>query len=474
MPASLTDLFDTALDPLAVLNRDGTIALANAGFERVLGHPPLELMGVDFPGLFHRTDRDRARTALTRLARDAEAMQVDGRITHGDGGFRWTTWSLRLSPGGTVYASGRDESIRRQIEAAVRKRERRNRAMLDHAADVLVVVDRQLIITDANATAAAILGLSRHVLKGRHLAEVAPGLPPASLGALQDGDGLTIDTSLRTATGESIQVEVRFEAFSFEDESMIVGLARDVRERNVHAKRLHQLNQALQDARDSAQAANDAKTSFVTQMSHALRTPLGAILGYSEILIDEADRTSRHDLERIHAAADQLLDLVDDVLDLERIEAGQLALSVDYVELEPLATELVDTLRPLTPKEPAVTLHSEVRAIEVDRSRLIQMLLNLLTYAAHRSPRAPVELRIRDWDELHLVFEVVHHGGAPTADDLSLAFQPFATEETPSDGTGLGLAIARQIALSMGGTLEAVPLDDGLRLSVVLPQSSSR
>ena len=128
---------------------------------------------------------------------------------------------------------------------------------------------------------------------------------------------------------------------------MIVLIARDMRERKAQEQRLRDLNAALQSARDAAQAANDAKTSFVTQMSHALRTPLAAILGYAEMMTEDAPQALSDDLARVHIAATTLLDLVDDVLDLARIEAGAMELSSDYIELEDLASQLVDTVKPL-------------------------------------------------------------------------------------------------------------------------------
>ncbi|MCB9678682.1 MAG: PAS domain S-box protein [Alphaproteobacteria bacterium] len=476
MPASLTDLFATSLDPMAVLNHDGTIALANRGFQRVLGREPDQLLGVELVSLFHSVDRDRANQAITKGIRTLKPMQIEGRVAHADGGYRWMSWWVRTSPIGTVYASGRDESIRRQIEATVRRRERRNRAMLDHVADILLVVDRELLVRDANATAAAVLGLNRTTLKGLHLAEVAPTLASAGILELREGDGLTTETLLQARSGELVDVEVRMEAFTFDGEGMIVLIARDMRERKAQEQRLRDLNAALQSARDAAQAANDAKTSFVTQMSHALRTPLAAILGYAEMMTEDAPQALSDDLARVHIAATTLLDLVDDVLDLARIEAGAMELSSDYIELEDLASQLVDTVKPLM-RGGSLTIEitAEPPALEADRNRLLQMLLNLLTNAIRRSPGASLRLVARDWDEANTAFDVIDDG--PPLDDATLAraFEPFGTGGRGSrDGSGLGLAIARQIALGMGGTLDAFH-DDGLnRLTAVLPQSSTR
>ncbi|MEZ4323075.1 MAG: PAS domain-containing sensor histidine kinase [Myxococcota bacterium] len=470
MPASLTDLFATALDPLAVVNPDGTIALASEGFRGVLGLDPASLLGVGLADLFHRADRDLATQTFGKVARDGSVMSLDGRVAHGDGGYRWMRWAIRRSPEGTLYVSGRDESVRRQIEKAVRLRERRNRALLDHVADVLLVVDGQLVVVDANATAAAVFGTERHVLEGRPLTELAPDLRRAPLLRLADGDGLTVETVLRTPDGRSIDVEVRAAAFSFEQERMIALLARDIRERKAHDARLRELNGALGSARDAALAASRAKTSFVTQMSHALRTPLGAILGYAELLSEDAPEPMEADLERVHAAATHLLDLVDDVLDLARIEAGRMDPASDYIELSDLLGQVADTVRPLlngAVLDTSVT--AEPPTLESDRLRVTQMLLDVLTYALRAAPTGPLALVARDHDDDHVAFEVTYDGPAPGPD----AFEPFATGgREGTGGTGLGLAIARQIALGLGGSLDVSASDGRTRFTIVLRQSS--
>jgi PAS domain S-box-containing protein len=475
MPASLTDLFATALDPIAVLNPDGTIALANAGFTRVLGLSPDAVLGTELPDLFHPADRDRARQVFARARQvpdDERGLALQGRCLHADGGSRWIEWTLRRSPGGTIYAAGRDESIRRQIEAAMRRRERRNRALIDATSDLLVIVDDGLRITDTNRAAAELFGATRHTLQGLHLGEVASGLVRPALPELKDGDGLTFETVLTTPDGTRIDVEVRAEGFAFEGEAMVALLARDIRAHVAQERRLRELADALERARSDAQAANDAKTGFVIQLSHALRTPLGAILGYSEMLTeggaDASDWT--RDVRHIHQAASELLDRVDDVLDLARIEAGRLHLSNDYIELDDLMDDLQELLEPLLGGAILnVSLTCDPPRLVADRSRLLQLLTNLMSWCLRRNP-LHVRLAIADQDDEHLVFTVSDDAPPPEPAVLEQLFEPFGPDSP--GGTGLALPIARQLALAMSGTLD-LTADDGVAFSVVLPSAAA-
>ncbi len=478
MPASLTDLFATSLDPMAVVNADGTIALANAGFTRTLGLPPDELLGRELPDLFHRADRDRARQTVARARqldpeRPDRGLELQGRCLHADGGVRWMVWTLRRSPGGTVYLQGRDESIRRQIEAAMRRRERRNRALIDATSDVLVIVDDALRITDTNRAAAELLGGTRHTLQGVHLGEIASTLVRPALPELADGDGLTFETILTTQDGTRIDVEVRAEGFAFEGEAMIALLARDIRGHVAQERRLRELADALPRARTDAQSANDAKTGFVIQLSHALRTPLSTILGYTEMLTEQVPTadpsTVVADLGHVHDAASQLLDRVDDVLDLARIEAGKLSLSSDYVELDAFADDLREQFRPLLGRTTLqIAIEADPPRLVADRDRLLQLISNLLSHGIDRAVGA-LQLTIRDHDDDHQVWTVADDG--PPLEDalLDVLFEPFGTSGADGAGSGLALPIARQLALAMGGSLDFETTPNGSRFTVVLP-----
>jgi signal transduction histidine kinase/DNA-binding response OmpR family regulator/HAMP domain-containing protein len=222
----------------------------------------------------------------------------------------------------------------------------------------------------------------------------------------------------------------------------------------------------LDAARRDAEEANQAKSRFLASMSHELRTPLNAIIGYSEMLIEDAidsgDTGNVLDLERIVSAGRHLLALINDVLDLSKIEAGKMEVYIERVELAPLIEDVRLTVAPLVGKNDN-TLHVDVEpgigTIETDRTKLRQNLFNLLSNASKFAKSGRIELIVRR--EAHMVrFDVRDDGIGMTEAQIARLFQPFAQAESSTSrtygGTGLGLSIVRHFADLLGGSVSVV------------------
>jgi signal transduction histidine kinase len=244
------------------------------------------------------------------------------------------------------------------------------------------------------------------------------------------------------------------------------------------------LSRALTDVERLAEAARNAdhaKSAFLARMSHELRTPLNAILGYTELLQEEeaVDPTYDADLGRIHTSSHQLLRLIDDVLDLSKVEAGKLELNRTYVDLEAMLEEVRSTAHPLVRRNQntLVVDRSGPSHAWLDRTRIIQVLLNLLSNAARFTERGTITLRARAEPGL-LVFEVQDTGIGIEADRMGVLFQPFVqvSPRTAGEygGTGLGLALCDRFVRQMGGHIDAQSTPGvGSRFRVTVPLRES-
>ncbi|MEE4356983.1 MAG: response regulator [Desulfococcaceae bacterium] len=232
-----------------------------------------------------------------------------------------------------------------------------------------------------------------------------------------------------------------------------------------------------QKARKSAETANRAKSTFLANMSHELRTPLNAIIGYSEILMEDAEDMEQEDfipdLERIRSAGKHLLALINDVLDLSKIEAGKMELSIESFDIAQMIRDVVSTIRPLVEKNSntlEVLCPEDLGQIKADLTKVRQSLFNLLSNACkftehgiitlsvrrEMSPRTLSDPTPRDADE-KIFFVVRDTGIGMTGQQCEKLFQPFSQAEEDTTrkygGTGLGLAITRHFCRMMGGDI---------------------
>ncbi len=226
---------------------------------------------------------------------------------------------------------------------------------------------------------------------------------------------------------------------------------------------------ALQQSRDAAESASRTKSAFLASMSHELRTPLNAIIGYSEILeedlVDLGQDGMIDDLEKIRRSGKHLLNVINDILDLSKIEAGKMALYLETFDVSTMVDDVAATVRPLVEQNRsslAVHVADDVGSMRADLTKVRQALLNLVANAAKFTEAGAITLDVRrETDEAGpwIAIAVADTGIGMTAEQLGRLFRPFTqVDSSPTrryGGSGLGLAISRDLCRLMGGDVVA-------------------
>jgi len=407
--------------------------------------------------------------ALSRVTREVAAGQFDAEIKVpfqsndevGDltDSFRTMTRSLKETTVSKSYV----DNILKSME------------------DALIVTDSNWKIRTANEAALSLLGETEGALLGRSFLDflgnegklVKPtgssvNLPSIIRLGTTESSIRNLETTILARSGTEIPVLISGSVLTDATKRVqgIVCVAHDITARK-------KAEEELRVAKEAAEQANSAKSSFLANMSHELRTPLNAILGYSEMLREEAEDLGQDDfvpdLRKIHSAGKHLLGLINDVLDLSKIEAGKMELYIEPVEVRQLVDDVASTVLPLIDKNAnhlEVICPPEVQFSSTDVTKLRQVLLNLLSNASKFTKEGKVTFAVarekrpdKDW----LVFSVKDSGIGMSEAQLSKLFQAFSQADVSTTrkygGTGLGLAISRKFCQMMGGdiTVESEP-----------------
>ncbi len=340
------------------------------------------------------------------------------------------------------------------------------RNLLSDMADALITLDESGNILLSNTAAEKLFGYQRE-LGHRRVSELL-ALPEIDVRVSRH-----IKTMATHRDGHQFMVELVTTPIKLRDMTIISCLLRDMTERQ-------QYEQMLINARDEAESASRAKSEFLSSMSHELRTPLNAILGFSQILeMTLKDEEELASVRQILIAGEHLLALINDILDLSKIEAGHFQMEHESVDIQALVRECIELTMPLAEKS-NITISSRLThdgdlVLMADRRRLKQILINLLSNAIkYNRADGAVTVVTGQVPDNQLRITISDTGMGMTAEQQSSIFQPFERAGVDHisgiEGTGIGLAVTRKLLQLMGGEIGLTSvLDEGSSFWITLP-----
>lgn len=450
---------------LFITGRDDVVSYANPRVEAITGYAPDEFLGRRAYEILLPKEAHAAAAARNSQRFEGRSEQYEVRCLHKDGHDIWLdnhATPLRDAGGQVIGTLGAFTDVTKRKLAAQELERQRDFAMtvMNTIGQGLTVVDADWRFSYVNPAYARITGYAPDQLIGRSPLEFVAEEDRDRLEAVKTSrlgaDITTYESKVRRSDGELVDVLItgvpRFE------EDVFVGtisVITDITERK-------KAEQELKSAKTSAEGANRAKSEFLSRMSHELRTPLNAILGFAQLLeLDDLPGDQQESVDRILKAGRHLLDLINEVLDISRIEAGNLSLSLEPVALFNVAQDAVQLIQPLAAEknirvELSASLAGEPE-VTADLQRLKQVLLNLLSNAVkYNRPGGEVTLRCCSAAAGHLRLEVRDSGPGLHESLLARLFTPFdrlGAEETEVEGSGIGLALTKRLVEAMGGEI---------------------
>jgi PAS domain S-box-containing protein len=418
----------------------------------------------------------RKRVAMLDRSHSFERVRPDG-----------TVLEVRRDPvpGGGFIAIYTDITERKEAEKQLREDEERFRA-IDAAAPVglIIVSENDQNVLHLNPSFCEIVGKDANALLGKPLSSIftEPEKSKELAGIINGTSSERKEFHFRRPDGAEAYVMVSRVALDYRGEKAVIASFVDIHDRV-------QAEIELRQAKEAAESASRVKSSFLANMSHELRTPLNAIIGYSEILLedatDRADKASMSDLEKIQAAGKHLLGLINDILDLSKIEAGRMDVYLEHIFLTRLIDEVKTIVEPMMKKNGNTLLvdcPQDIGSLQTDLTKLKQSIINLLSNAAKFTKNGTVTLRLaretRDgapW----VKFEVIDSGIGMTDEQMGRLFQAFTQADSSTTrnfgGTGLGLTITRHFCAMLGGSIEVKSKPaQGSTFIIVLPDRATK
>jgi PAS domain S-box-containing protein len=489
-------IFNSENFSIIATDEKGVIQLFNVGAERMLGYEAMEVVDKITPADISDPQEviARAKALSIELATpitpgfDALAFKASRGIEDiyeltyiRKDGSRFpavvSVTALRDPEGGIIgyLLIGTDNTARKQVEAEqtlldqrLRDQQFYTRSLIESNIDALMTTDPRGIITDVNQQMEALTGCTRDELIGAPFKNYFTDPDRAEAGIKQVlSGGKVTDYELTACARGGKETVVSYNATTFHDRDRklqgVFAAARDVTDRKRFEHTLQENNVELERAKAAAEKANLAKSDFLSSMSHELRSPLNAILGFAQLINSDTPPptpTQKDSTDQILHAGWYLLDLINEILDLAQIESGKLALSREPTSLAEVLLECQSMIEPQAQKRGITMVFppSDLpRFVDADRTRLKQVLINLLSNAIkYNQANGTVVVKCERITPERIRVSVRDTGAGLPPDMLSQLFQPFnrlGQERSEEEGTGIGLVMSKRLVELMGGLI---------------------
>ncbi len=474
----------------------GVIQLFNVGAERMLGYTAIEVVDKITPA-----DISDPQEVIARAK--ALSDELDTAITPGFGALAFkasrgiediyeltyirkdgsrfpavvSVTALRDALGAIIgyLLIGTDNTARKQVEAEQKRLDQRlrdqqfyTRSLIESNIDALMTTDPAGIITDVNKQMEALTGCTRDELIGAPFKNffTDPDRAEAGIKRVLSGSKVT-DYELTARARDGKQTVVSYNATTFHDRDRklqgVFAAARDVTERKRFERTLQENNAELERARAAAEKANLTKSDFLSSMSHELRSPLNAILGFAQLMNSDSPPptpSQTASIDQILNAGWYLLELINEILDLAQIESGKLALSREPTSLADVMLECQAMIEPQGEKRGIRMTFPDSGTpyfVDADRTRLKQVLINLLSNAIkYNQPNGTVVVEYAMNTPQRVRVSVTDSGAGLPPEMLQQLFQPFnrlGQERSTEEGTGIGLVMSKRLVEMMGGII---------------------
>jgi PAS domain S-box-containing protein len=501
-------IFENAVDGIFQTTPDGHYLSANPALARIYGYESSEELIANLTNIEQQLYvNPNRRSEFRRLIQENETVSdFESQVYGKNGRIIWISENARVvrdDKGALLYYEGTVQDItpRKQAQEELKRSQQRLSFHLEHTSLAVIEWNINFEVVEWNPAATAIFGYDRSEALGRHAAgllvpETAREHVNQVWKALLSQQGGTRSTNENITKDGNIITCDWYNTVLIDDNGTVAGvtsLINDITERE-------RAKAELEQAKEAAETANRAKSQFLANMSHELRTPLNAIMGYSEMLQEEAEDLGQEDfipdLQKIYSAGKHLLGLINDILDLSKIEAGRMELYLETFDIASMVQDVVTTIQPLVDKN-ANTLNLQfgnpLGSMHADLTKMRQSLFNLLSNACKFTNQGTITLAVsresrsfsekgdqepsltpslgdQDW----ISFQVTDTGIGMTSEQMSKLFEAFSQADASTTrqygGTGLGLAITKKLCQMMGGDVTvSSEMGQGSTFTIVVP-----